>query len=259
MARTTWGPLSTDEQNSIEFAPVGEPGELAPGTAGGLLKRNADGTMGNSILSESGSVLTLLGRLAINGGTVTASTPVIDATQTWNDGAVTFTGIKLNIPTSTFASASLLLDLQYAGVSQFNVNTAGSVFVKTSYRVRSNTGYFSLGTGDDVLLQRGAANTLDLRSGANAQTFQVYGTTDAGLLNYRRIRTTMTTGGAATIAAEGFGAGWSANTLALVVNAVTALSFSASGTASFSGTVYAGGGVSSRGHQGRPCNLLWMV
>lgn len=202
MARTTWGPLSTDEQNQIEFAPVGEPGVLAPGTTGGLLKRNADGTMGNSILSESGSVLTLLGRLAINGGTVTASTPVLDLSQTWNYGAVTFTGLKFNVTDSASASASLSLDIQRNGSSVFSVSKVGNVAWNGSITINS-----------DVILQRGAADVLEMRRTTSAQTFNLYGTTDASTLNYRRIRTTMTTGGAATIAAEGFGTGVSGNTL----------------------------------------------
>jgi len=235
MARTTWGPLSTDEQNSIEFAPVGEPGVLAPGTAGGLLKRNADGTMGNSILSESGSVLTLLGRLAINGGTVTASTPVLDLSQTWNNGAVAFYGIKVNITDSASSSVSEFAEFQVGGVQKIGLYKSGSAVFQGNVTAFAG----SLTLGNTVVLQE-SANILALRNSTNAQTFQVYGTADAGLLNYRRIRTTMTTGGAATIAAEGLGTGGSANTLALVSNGSTFLTGSGSGTF-LGGTLFFGG------------------
>lgn len=50
---------------------------------------------------------------------VTASTPVIDASQTWNSGGVTFSLATLNATCTACAAASTLLDLQVAGVSQF--------------------------------------------------------------------------------------------------------------------------------------------
>jgi len=186
------------------------------------------------LVRKSGDTMT--GPLVIGGGTVTASTPVLDLRQTWNNAAVTFTGLKLNIPTSTFAGASMLLDLQYAGISQFFVNTAGVVEVTGAARVKSNSGYLSLGTSYDVRLERGAANTLDLRNGANAQTFQVFGTyTDSS--NYRRLRSTMTTGGAATIAAEGLGTGVSGNQLLFSQNGAQVLGFSTTGNAAFAQSI----------------------
>lgn len=60
------------------------------------------------------------------GGIVTTSSPVITATQTWNDGAVTFTGWKLNVTNTASAAASKLIDLQVGGVSQFSVTRAGA-------------------------------------------------------------------------------------------------------------------------------------
>ena len=74
-------------------------------------------------------------------------------------------------------------------------------------------------TAGNSLLSEDAANTVVQRNGANAQTSVVHGTyTDAN--NYRRLRTTMTTGGAATIAAESLSAGvaGSGNTLAISIN-----------------------------------------
>lgn len=62
-----------------------------------------------------------------NGATVTASTPLINGTQTWNDGATTFTALKLNITDTASAAASLLMDLQVGGSSAFNVSKGGSL------------------------------------------------------------------------------------------------------------------------------------
>ena len=63
--------------------------------------------------------------VATVGGTQTTSTPVLNLAQTWNAGAVTFTGAKLNITDTASAAGSLLLDLQVGGVSKFNADKAG--------------------------------------------------------------------------------------------------------------------------------------
>lgn len=66
-------------------------------------------------------------RLTLTDGTMTVSTPVITATQTWNAGAVVFEGIKLNITDTTSAIGSLLMDLEVGGVSRFSVRKDGAV------------------------------------------------------------------------------------------------------------------------------------
>jgi hypothetical protein len=64
----------------------------------------------------------------------------------------------------------------------------------------------------DLVLTRDAADTLAQRRTTNAQTFRTYGTyTDAS--NYRRVALAMTTGGVATLQAEGAGTGSSGNVL----------------------------------------------
>lgn len=95
-------------------------------------------------------------------------------------------------------------------------------------------------TADVILLRDGAANTLAQRNGTNAQTFNVYGTfTDTS--NYRRLKSTMTTGGAVTIDAGGLGTGVAGNTMALGSNGTVAITLSSAnatvaGQASFSVT-----------------------
>lgn len=83
---------------------------------------------GVTALTMSGA-LTGATQLSATGGTVTASTPVVTATQTWNSGGVTFTGLKLNVTDTASAAASLLADLQVGGVSKFKVTKAGQVLV----------------------------------------------------------------------------------------------------------------------------------
>lgn len=130
----------------------------------------------------------ILGSSTIRGATVTTSQPLLDLTQTWNAGAVTFTGLKANFTDTASAAGSLLMDLQVGGVSQFSVrkdgywllsSTAGFriqsgsivnfytttlsspslTHTSTSLRLRSDTGMYTIGGSDDAILsRRGAAN-----------------------------------------------------------------------------------------------------
>ena len=52
---------------------------------------------------------------------------VPDMVAAWNDVAVTFNGIKLDITDTASAAASKLIDLQVATVTKFNVTKAGNV------------------------------------------------------------------------------------------------------------------------------------
>lgn len=85
----------------------------------------------------------------------------------------------------------------------------------------------------DVPLVRGAANTLSLENSTNAMALWIHGTTDSTRSNYRRISLTMTTGGAATISASGYGNGAIGNTL----------TFSASNGLTFANSVVLNDGV----------------
>jgi len=154
--------------------------------------------------------------LTLTGGTVTASNPLLDMTQTWNDASVTFTSLKLNVTNTASATGSILLDLQVGGSSRFKVNAAGgslfesgghifesnanallltnsgetkSLVIRNDYTFIPNTAFFGWGnTGSfatDVRLYRDAAQTLAQRNSTNAQTFNIYNTyTDSS--NYER-------------------------------------------------------------------------
>ena len=82
------------------------------------------------------------GRIINSGGTATTSTPVLSSSQTWNAGAVTFTGWKLNITDTSSASGSLLLDLQVGGSSKFSVDKSGNL-------VAASVGPHAIGGGDE--------------------------------------------------------------------------------------------------------------
>ena len=81
------------------------------------------------------------GQLTMSGKTVTTSNPILNLSQTWNAGAVTFTGIKANFVSSASAANSLVIDLQVGGVSQFNVSKIGNAAVLGNMQVGSTSGY----------------------------------------------------------------------------------------------------------------------
>lgn len=63
-------------------------------------------------------------------GTVATNIPVVSVTQTWNDGGAgttVFTGIFGNFTRTSASATSLLIDLQTASVSQFNVTQSGTL------------------------------------------------------------------------------------------------------------------------------------
>jgi len=155
--------------------------------------------------------------LGLGGGTITASDPIIDMAQTWNNGAVAFTALKANVTDTASAAGSLLMDLQVGGATRFSVTKAGVIggsgyYLQTSalssfngrfaggsdgalggangaaWSVGGALGFTTLNnaTGvNDLKLERDAANTLAQRNGVNAQAFNLYNTyTDAS--NYER-------------------------------------------------------------------------
>lgn len=77
------------------------------------------------------------GKVDVTGGTVASSTPVLDARQTWNNGAIAFTGIKLDITNTASAATSKLIDLRVGGLPAFSVDRAGSISAGDTCSVNS--------------------------------------------------------------------------------------------------------------------------
>lgn len=92
---------------------------------------------------DAGAV-TVGGKLLINRGTITAASPAIDVTSTWNNAAVAFTSFKYNITDTASSAASLLMDLQVGSASKFAVDklgaivTASLVFTDVAAGVKAN-------------------------------------------------------------------------------------------------------------------------
>jgi hypothetical protein len=81
-----------------------------------------------SFAGDSGFVFNKVYKsLVIGGGIVTTSQPVLDLSQTWNNAAVTFTGLKLNVTDTASNASSLLMDLQVGGASRFGVSKTGAL------------------------------------------------------------------------------------------------------------------------------------
>jgi len=65
-------------------------------------------------------------------GTITASTPAVDISQTWNNAGVTFTASKVNVTDTASNAASLLADWQVDGISRFSFSKNNSLLVGTT-------------------------------------------------------------------------------------------------------------------------------
>jgi hypothetical protein len=106
---------------------VPSPSGGSPGGSTTQIQYNSGGSFaGASGLTTNGTELT------IASGTKTASAPLLDMSQTWNNAAVTFTGLKLNATDTASAAASLLLDIGTGGgtyVSRFNIRKDGYITI----------------------------------------------------------------------------------------------------------------------------------
>lgn len=110
-------------------------------------------TAGTNVTFTGRWAMGLGGSLDIQAGTVTTNTtPALNLTQTWNAAGVTFTGLRFNATDTASASASLLLDLQVGGVSQFSVTKAG------------------LATIGSIVTPNGGSNTVTIQSSFSTTT-----------------------------------------------------------------------------------------
>lgn len=106
----------------------------------------------------------IAGSITLTGGIVTTPTPVLNATQTWNAGLVTFTGIKFNVTDTASASASLLMDLQVGGISKLSFSKTNILTAGTSWTLEQSGGSLGVagpsgGNGIVFYLQGGSSTT----------------------------------------------------------------------------------------------------
>jgi hypothetical protein len=92
-------------------------------------------SQGNLYAGNNNTYVLGTGQFQVNDPTVTASTPMLNLVQTWNNSAVAFTAGLINVNNTASLSYSRLLDLQVGGASKLNVdilgqlNTANNAFI----------------------------------------------------------------------------------------------------------------------------------
>ncbi len=168
--------------------------------------RTVTGPAGNGQMMVSGQAGAFT-TLTANNGTLTASAPVLDLSQTWNASGTTFTGLNLSLTNTASASASSYFNINLDGGEAFairrgesNVNATlircGGSGLRWTARTRTGGGVglnfadtLGIGSsleflatasgtaaGDVALLRDGASDTLAQRRTTNAQTFNIYNT-----------------------------------------------------------------------------------
>lgn len=150
-----------------------------------------------------GALTTFLATSTLAAGTITTSQP-LTLTQTWNNAAVAFRGLYINITDTAEAVASSPFAITVDGITDalfFNkgpgafgspyglgitgTNVNGFVVFPSAVRLGANTSLCwteigiapsSWGNTADLVLARDAANVLAQRNSTNAQAFRVYNT-----------------------------------------------------------------------------------
>jgi len=99
------------------------------------------------------------GALTVGGKTTTTDSPVLNLSQTWDNAATTFTGLKLNVTNTASAAGSKLLDLQVGGTSAVQVTDN-----KIQYSSSVVALYTGTGAGGSVdIAGVGSLDTVPLR------------------------------------------------------------------------------------------------
>ena len=157
LGRTTAGTGATEEIS------VGTGLSLSGGTLTNTVTATAPGGSTTQIQYNNAGVFAGASGLTTNGteltiasGTKTASAPLLDMSQTWNNAAVTFTGLKLNVTDTASNAASLLFDIGTGGgtyVSRFNIRKDGYITMADSTIAWGTTGLtLTRGSGLNLLI-----------------------------------------------------------------------------------------------------------
>lgn len=125
--------------------------------------------------------------ITLTGGTVTASAPLLNMTQTWNNSGVVFRGHLLNVTATANAANSLLYDYQAAGVSKGALDVNGVLYVQANPN-STNASYMAISSGGIDVRRTGAGSFLDLQ-------FIVGGSQSFGVVNASPRRVAVINGG----------------------------------------------------------------
>lgn len=134
----------------VGFPPIAIGSVLSGGTQGSVLFVGAGGLLAqdnaNFFWDDTNDALTI----GSGSSTVTSNSPVFDGSQTWNNGAVAFTGIQINITNTASAASSLLQDWQVGGSSLVNLSKAGVLTLPLEIDFSGTTATFKV-NGSSVL------------------------------------------------------------------------------------------------------------
>jgi hypothetical protein len=154
-----------------------------PGGSNTQIQYNSSGTFaGASGLTTNGTELT------IASGTKTADAPVLNMSQTWNNGAVTFTGLKFNAAGTSdanSAAASLLMDLQVNTASKFRVTKPGNVYAAALFGTSTgpaNGFNLNVFNGSQIVVYTNNGTTVNAfdTNGFKTASTAAFGFTDTG-------------------------------------------------------------------------------
>ena len=249
-----YGTFSNGNQRAVIFGAgtSGSTSTLADFSASGLVANSIQNTPIGSTTRNSGAFTTL----SADSGTVTASAPVIDASQTWNASGTTFTGVRFNIINTASATASVPFDFQIGGTSFFQIRRDGTGrFGSTDiggYSVGSNNGGFTvrnaagnsitLGTSVTIYGEGGSVTSHDFYRGSAPQSIRAYSTATGGTsgnpANYERLAIVPQTGNSFLIDTQKLGTG-SARGLIIRTDGSNRLTFGEAGTITLNTTLAA--------------------
>lgn len=170
---------------------------------------------------------TITGPLTIASGTITANAPGLTVNQTWNNAAVGFSAVRIEVTnlSSLYASSSpfeivlggitriradrdgYFIALGYLGGTRFSANYySNGVRISSDSEIAWTNTVAASGTADVILLRDQPAR-LALRNGTAQQSFGVYNTESGSLANYERLTLTGVAGTSVNLTAESLGTG----------------------------------------------------
>lgn len=107
---------------------------------------------------------------------------IYDLVDTWNDGATTFNGIRLNVTDNASAAASNLIDLQVGGVSRFSVTKGAVSVIPNGGSISfSNTTNGTVGNNGLTFFYGTSVDSSALQVRRTGQTSNLYALTYSGI------------------------------------------------------------------------------
>ena len=127
-----------------------------------------DGSTNRFVIdSTNGSVSVIQGILSLD-------YPILNATSTWNNSGIDFTGLRVNITDTQSASSSKLIDLQVGGITKFSISKVGFGTFANDVKINGTTNSSSTSSGALVVLGGvGIASDVYIGGNLNISTNQI--------------------------------------------------------------------------------------